>query len=172
MIVAETERLILRELSMDDLDPLAELFADPEVMRFSLGVKSREKTAEIIEGCIQNYKPERLGFGLYGVIRKEDNAFLGYCGLSRFDDVGGRPEIEIGYRLRRRFWGKGYATEAARAVRDYAFGKLGLRRVISMIEPENMPSVRVAVKNGMHMEKVITKWDLLIHVYAIEKESI
>jgi RimJ/RimL family protein N-acetyltransferase len=167
MIIAETERLILREFTLDDLDDMAALFADPEVMRFSLGTKSREQTERWIKGCQEDYSPERWGFGLWAVVLKEGGDLIGFCGLSRFDDIDGRPEVEVGYRLARRFWGQGFATEAALATRDCAFQTLGLTRLISIIEPANSASVRVAEKIGMTCEKQLIKWDRSVEIYVI-----
>lgn len=169
MIIAETDRLLLREFTLGDLDDMAALFADPEVMRFSLGTKSREESERWIKGCLEDYAPERWGFGLWAVVVKERGDFAGFCGLTRFDDIDGRPEVEIGYRLARRFWGRGYATEAALATRDYAFQTLGITRVISIIEAENVASVRVAEKVGMICEKQVVKWDREVHIYAVHK---
>jgi len=80
---------------------------------------------------------------------------IGYCGLFFFPDIEGQAEVEIGYRLARSVWGKGYATEAAKAVRDYAFNVLRLERLIAMIDPSNIASIRVAEKIGMHYEKEV-----------------
>jgi RimJ/RimL family protein N-acetyltransferase len=169
-IIAETDRIALRPFEPADLGELAEILADPEVMRFSGGGPwSRERTKRFIQGCVEDYSEERWGFGLWAVVHKEDARLIGYCGLSRFDDVDGAPEVEIGYRLSREYWGRGLATEAARAVRDYAFSRLGLKRLISMIERENTASIRVAEKIGMTCEKEIRKWDRLVLVYAVSE---
>ena len=157
MQITETDRLILRQFTPDDLDVLAALFADPEVMRFSLGVKTREQVHELLDRAIRNYAPDGWGFGLWAAVLKRTSDVTGYCGLSRFDDVDGQPEIEIGYRHFPAYWGQGIGTEAATAVRDVAFGKLGLTRLICMIEAENIASVRVAEKIGMTWEKEIVK---------------
>src|SRR4051812_40748374 len=85
-------------------------------------------------------------FGLWAVVEKSTRDVIGYCGLSRFEDVGGQPETEVGYRLIRSAWGHGYATEAATAVRDYAFDTLSLTRLIAIIDPRNVASIRVAEK--------------------------
>jgi RimJ/RimL family protein N-acetyltransferase len=168
-VVAETERLTLRTFEPSDLDALAPIFSDSEVMRFSVrGPRSREDTRRFIEGCLADYAPGRWGFGLWAVVHRRDRRLIGYCGLTRFDDVDGSPEVEIGYRLSPRYWGMGLATEAATAVRDHAFRHLGMTRLISMIEPENTRSVRVAEKVGMTREKVIRKWDRPLLVYAIQ----
>jgi RimJ/RimL family protein N-acetyltransferase len=166
--IAETDRIALRRFGPSDLDDLAPILADPDVMRFSGdGPWSRDRTRRFLEGCVADYSEERWGFGLWAVVHKEDDQLIGYCGLSRFDDVDGAPEVELGYRLSQEYWGRGLATEAARAVRDYAFRHLGMTRLISMIEPGNQRSIRVAKKAGMVFEKEIRKWDRRVLVYAV-----
>jgi len=96
---------------------------------------------------------------------------IGFCGLTRFDDVDGQPEIEIGYRLARAYWEQGLATEAALAVRDYACSQLGLRRLIALIDAENVRSIRVAEKIGLHHEKDTLFREKPVRVYAISFES-
>jgi RimJ/RimL family protein N-acetyltransferase len=93
------------------------------------------------------------GFGLWAVVHRADLRVIGYCGRPLFDDVDGREEIEIGYRLNRPYWGRGLATETAGAAREYALGHLGLRRRIALIDPENVRSVRVSAKSGLRHEK-------------------
>jgi RimJ/RimL family protein N-acetyltransferase len=171
MIVTETRRLLLREFTSGDLDEMAAIFADPEVMRFSLGTKTREQTRRWIEGCRQDYSPERWGFGLWAVALKATGDLAGYCGLTQFEDVDGRREVEIGFRLAPRFWGQGLATEAAAAARDYALGTLGLTRLISIIEPENQASIRVAEKLGMTCEKETVMWDRTVLIYVIDART-
>jgi ribosomal-protein-alanine N-acetyltransferase len=169
MIIGETDRLLLRTFSLADLDELAPIMADPEVMRFSVGGPwDRERTLQFLRGCIQDYSEKRWGFGLWAVVHKADGRLVGYCGLSRFDDIDGAPEVEVGYRLSRAYWGKGLATEAVSTVREYAFEHLGITRLISMVEPENTASIRVAEKIGMKREKQIAKWGRPVLVYAIE----
>src|SRR6516225_10932433 len=130
MMIAEAQRVFLRHFHVADLDAMAEVFGDPEVMRFGHGPQSRDWVQEWLRGCLEDYY-QKWGFGLWAVVHKPDRRVIGFCGLTRFDDIDGRPEIEIGYRLARAFWGRGLATEAARAVRDYAFGILVLPRLVS-----------------------------------------
>jgi RimJ/RimL family protein N-acetyltransferase len=113
----------------------------------------------------------KWGFGLWAVVEKPSRAVIGYCGLSRFADVGGRAETEVGYRLARAHWGKGFATEAALAVRNYAFDQLAISRLIAIIDPANAASIRIAKKLGMAYEKDVTfaDYDHPDHVYAIER---
>ncbi len=146
-----TKRLHLRWYEDEDLDDLAELFGNPEVMRFSLrGVHTHEQCSELL----QQWKDEYVehGFGKFAVSLKDNPKVIGYCGFY-FQCIDGVDEIELGYRFLPEFWGKGIASEAASAVQDYAFNTLGLTRLISIIEAENIGSIRVAEKNGFHHEK-------------------
>jgi RimJ/RimL family protein N-acetyltransferase len=86
-------------------------------------------------------------------------------------NVDAVDEIEIGYHVRRDLWSRGYATEAARACRDFGFANLGVDRLISLIRPENLASRRVAEKNGMTISKEVIKADLLHYVYAIKRDE-
>lgn len=150
MIVLQTPRLILRSFSEGDLEAMSALMANPDFMRFSLGVYSREQTAGFLaKVCKRDHEGLPSQFA---VILRADNRLLGYCGFfpQIVDEV---DELEIGYRLDPAYWGQGIATEAARAVRDYGFNELKLPRLISLIHPDNKPSRRVAEKNGMTPEK-------------------
>ncbi len=167
-MIAETDRLVLREFELSDLDDLASIMADPRVMEFSTsGPWDLDRTKAFLERCQVDYSAERWGYRRWALIHKADDRLIGYCGLARYDEVDGSPEIAIGYRLTPEYWGRGLATEAAAATRDYAFGSLGMTRLISTIEPENRASIQVAEKIGMTCEKQIQKWDLRLLVYAI-----
>jgi RimJ/RimL family protein N-acetyltransferase len=164
----ETTRLILRPFREKDLDVLAELMANPDFMRFSLGVFSREQTASFLEKVIHW---DRRGLpSQFAAIHRDDNRLIGYCGFFH-QQVDGTNEIEIGYRLHPDYWGRGLATEAARAVRDHAFADLKLPRVISLIHPENVPSRRVAEKNGMKLEKQTVFRGFPTLVFAINRKQ-
>lgn len=154
MIIVETERLILRHFRALDSEALARVFGDAEVMRFGPGVQSPQWVRDWLRGCLVDYY-QKLGYGPWAVVEKTSRAVIGYSGLFYFPDIAGRPEIELGYRLARLAWGRGYATEAAHAVRDLAFTTLGLKRLIAMIDPANGASIRVAEKIGMQYEKDI-----------------
>lgn len=154
MIIVETERLVLRHFHAFDGEAMDRVFGDAEVMRFGPGVQTQQWVRDWVRGCLAAYYQE-LGFGLWAVVEKDRGAVMGYCGLYYFPSVAGRPEIEIGYRLARPFWGRGYATEAASATRDYGFGVLCLPRLISLIDPQNAASIRVAEKVGMRYEREV-----------------
>jgi ribosomal-protein-alanine N-acetyltransferase len=152
--IIETPRLILRYFVAEDLEALAGLMANADFMRFSSGVFTREQTADFLFDRV--IAPLRAGLpSLFAMIVREEKLLIGYCGFFRqlVDDVA---EIEIGYRLHPDYWNRGLATEAARAVHDYAFEVLQLERVISLIHPENHASRRVTEKNGMTLEKETT----------------
>ena len=170
MIIVETERLTLRHLQLTDVNPLMDIFGDAEVMHFGDGVQTREWVNAWLRTCRENYR--RYGFGLYTVVERSTGDVIGYCGLYYYDDVNGQVEIEIGYRLKRAAWGHGYATEAARAVRDFAFQTLHIRRLVALIDPDNVSSIRVAEKIGMRYESdvMLEGYDHPDHVYAVIKD--
>lgn len=164
--VLETERMFLCRMEMDDVDNLMGIFSDPEAMRYYPATKSREEAEGWIRWVLHSY--EENGFGLYAAILKESGEFAGQCGLIP-QEVKGEREVEIGYLFLREFWGKGLATEAATACRDYGFDSLGLDRLVSLIDPANLASRRVAEKVGMELEKQVEKWGKTICVYAAGK---
>jgi ribosomal-protein-alanine N-acetyltransferase len=146
--VIETERLVLRKLTPDDLDALAALYADPEIRRwFPDGTRTREETREELEWIIDVYYA-RYGYGLWATVLKETGAFIGRCGLLPWE-IDGRTEVEVAYLLDRGHWGRGLATEAARAIADHAFATLGVDRLICLIDPGNTASRALATRLGM-----------------------
>jgi Acetyltransferases, including N-acetylases of ribosomal proteins len=164
----QTPRLILRSFREEDVDAMAQLFANPDFMRFSLGVfTERKQTAAFIEKVIGW---DRAGIpSQFAVVPKAEDAVIGYCGFYHHPELPG--EVEIGYRLHPDYWNRGLITEAARAVRDHAFADLKLPRVISLIHAENIPSRRVAEKNGMKVEREIMFRGFPTLVYAISREE-
>jgi RimJ/RimL family protein N-acetyltransferase len=168
MIIAQTERLLLRYFHILDREPMFRIFGDAEVMRFGDGVQTKEWVTDWLQKCLDHYYRE-WGFGPYAVIEKNTQEVIGYCGLFFFPDVNGRPEIEIGYRLARTKWGNGFATEAAKAVCDFAFHTLGVKRIIAMIDPQNDASIRVAQKLGMQYEGevIFESYTHPDHVYVL-----
>jgi RimJ/RimL family protein N-acetyltransferase len=165
----ETERLILRSFREEDVDRMAQLFANPDFMRFSLGVfTERKQTVLFIEKVIDW---DRAGIpSQFAVAPRGETKIIGYCGFF-YHPEHGIEDIEIGYRLDPDYWNRGLITEAARAVRDQGFRDFKLSRVISLIHPENIPSRRVAEKNGMKVEKEITFRGFPTLVYAMTQEE-
>lgn len=168
MVIAQTSRLILRHIQRDDADAFNSVFGDPEEMRFGDGVQTAQWVHQWVQNCLEHDYLER-GFGPYAVLNKRSLQVMGYCGLFYFADVCGQPEVEIGYRLARRSWGRGYATEAARAVRNYGFEELGMSRLVALIDPANLASIQVAKKLGMRYEKdvMLEGYTHPDHVYAL-----
>ena len=164
----ETERLILRSFREEDVNVMARLFANPDFMRFSLGVfTERAQTVAFIEKVMGW---ERAGMpSQFAVVPRGEHAIVGYCGFFHHAEVPG--EIEIGYRMHPDYWNRGLITEAAGAVRDHGFRDWDLTRVISLIHPENVPSRRIAEKNGMKVEKEITFRGFPTLVFAITREE-
>ena len=145
-VVATTPRLVLRTFREHDLPLYAALNADPLVVRHLGGSPfSREYSDSIAEWAQESFA--RQGFGLLAVERRADGAFLGMCGLHRHSSH--REEVEVAWRFASRYWGNGYATEAATGWMDYGFGDLGLDHVISMTDEPNRPSQAVMHRLGM-----------------------
>jgi len=168
MAILETERLILRPFREDDVDLMAELFANPDFMRFSLGVfAKREQTVAFVQKVVGW---DRAGIpSQFAVIPRGEKKFVGYCGFFHHPEHG-IDDVEIGYRLHPAYWNRGLITEAARAVRDHGFRDLKLSRVISLVHPENIPSRRVAEKNGMTVEKEIIFRGFRTLVFSLTRE--
>jgi RimJ/RimL family protein N-acetyltransferase len=166
--VLETSRLILREFRPEDVDALSLTLSDPETMRFYPAPFDRAGVENWIFHNLVRYKEH--GHGLWAMLLKSSGELIGDCGLT-VQPVDGTDEVEIGYHVRRDLWGQGLATEAARACRDFGFARLPVERLISLIRPENLPSCRVAEKNGMTVWKEVTFRNLPHLVYAIRREQ-
>jgi len=168
MIILETERLLLRHFEAGDLDALFALYRDPEVRRyFPEGTLTLEETRGELD-WYRNGHPKHPELGLWATILKERSQFIGRCGLLPWT-IDGQDEIEIAYLIDKTFWGQGLGTEAARGIRDYAFEKLGLTRLICLIDEHNRASVRVAEKTGMAFEKEGRDELGPFHLYAINQ---
>lgn len=148
MPTIETARLTLREWRDDDLDALAAINADPEVMRHILdgSVRDREQSAQSLHKMMRAWQEN--GFGLFAV--EKANTLLGWAGLAIPDFLPEiLPAVEIGWRLDRHAWGHGYATEAAEAALRFGFDEIGLERVVSIRHVANERSRRVMEKLGL-----------------------
>ena len=166
-MVLNTLRLILRPFRAEDVDFLAELMANPDFMRFSLGPFSREQTVAFLEKVLSWDRASLPS--QFAVIMRSNGTLVGYCGFYH-QQIDQMNEIEIGYRLHPDYWNRGLITEAAQAVRDHGFRDLKLPRVISLIHPDNIPSRRVAEKNGMTLEKETLYRGFRTFVFAITRE--
>lgn len=168
MQIIETSRLRLRYITIRDTKALIPILGDPEVMRYSIiGVHNRPRIRQFIEQRLLSYL--ECGFGLYAVINKKDEEFMGYCGFF-IQSIEHQKEVEIGYRLARKYWGQGYATEAAQAVLKYGRERYNFKRFVCLIDPENTRSINVAKKLGMKLEKNLIYHGLNVEMYSINCE--
>jgi len=152
--VAEAEHVIIRHLRIDDGDALYHIFGDAQVMRYSDGPKTRQWVGGWLHDYIDDHYKD-WGFGMWAVVERMSCEVIGYCGLSRFKQRCGPRETEIGYRLIRSRWGRGLATEAVCAVRDYAINTLRIPNLIAIIDPQNIAALRVAEKAGFQYDREI-----------------
>jgi RimJ/RimL family protein N-acetyltransferase len=143
--IVETERLLLREFVEDDAEAFFAFSGDPVVMQHTGEPPST--CVEQVRLQIREYPDyERHGYGRWAVIYKPDRQIVGFNGLKFLDDL---QEVDLGYRFRADYWGKGIATESSEAVLRYGFETLGLKRIIGLVLPENEASIRVLKKVGM-----------------------
>ena len=142
----ETSRLLLREMTQRDYPALSAIMQDELTMKAYEGAFSDEETQAWLDKMLTRYTTE--GLGLWAVILKENDEMIGQAGLT-WQNVGDQKVLEVGYLFRRDHWGKGYATEAAVACKEYAFTSLNAREVYSIIRDSNIASMNVAIRNGM-----------------------
>lgn len=152
MPILESPRLTFRHLVPADLNDLYALYRDPEIRRyFPEGTLTLEETREELEWFLNGH-PRHPELGLWATIHKESGRFIGRCGLLPWT-IDGQFEVEIAYLIAKEYWRQGLGSEAARAIRDYAFEVLNLTRLICLIDHENKASIGVAQKIGMRFEK-------------------
>ena len=146
----QTERLILRDWRLEDVEPFIRHLNNPVVMRWLGGVRSVEQQEAVVRDRFIRWQEER-GFTFWVVERKADRELLGFCGLKIADDAGSPVEgaLEIGWRLREDAWGQGYAREAAAASLDHAFGPLAADRVVALTVEGNSASWGLMERLGM-----------------------
>lgn len=196
MKILETSHLLLREFAPQDVDALAEVLSDPKTMRYYPAPYDRAGVEQWIERNRQRYHDDGVGLWAMQLSKTSDfdtprfhdqasevqgsesqsfevqgsgfNKVIGDCGIT-VQHVEGEPFYEIGYHLRRDLWGRGLATEAAIACRDWAFSQLQVDRLISLIRPENLPSRRVAERVGMSIWKEVNWRGLPHYIYSIPK---
>lgn len=151
-LILETKRLFLRRQVLSDLDDLWALYCDPEITKYIPDApRSYEETKEELEWHMNGH-PQYPELGLWATIYKETGKFIGRCGLLPWT-IEGQREVEVAYTIAREFWGQGLGTEAAQGILNFGFEKLNLRRLICLIDPDNIASQRVAEKMGMSLEK-------------------
>lgn len=180
MTSLETERLLLRQPERSDLDGYAAVFGDAQVMRFLGGgeVRTRAEVSSSLDRMLRHW--DQHGIGLFSVVRTADERLLGRVGFLLWDperwvnamreELEGPFETELGWTLGSEHWNQGYATEAALACRDWALGELGLSRLVSVIAPDNIASIRVAEKIGetLERESLPGPFDRRVDLYALD----
>lgn len=160
----ETERMYVREMRIDDFDSLFRLFQDKDVMQYYPGLKNAEETEQWILWTIANYR--KFGIGLWVLEDKESGSFIGQCGLVP-QKIEGEVKIEIGYMLGKEWWGRGLATEAAEACKLYGFSRYKFDHIVSLIDGDNLPSIRVSKKLRMTFQKVVNRSNKALHLYTV-----
>jgi ribosomal-protein-alanine N-acetyltransferase len=164
-VILETERLLLRTWTPEDAPAYFRVTSDPEVMRFIGGGVTDQTLEETGQRLVRLMgHQEKHGFGLWAVIEKSTGELAGTCGLKHLDDG---PDIEVGYHLGRAFWGKGYATEAARACVRYAFEQLQLAQLLAVVNPANFASQRVLEKCGLSYTGMGYYYKAEVKVYVV-----
>lgn len=165
----ETERLIFRDYTMSDFDALYEILSDPETMQHYPRPFNEEMTRGWIEWNICNYA--EYGFGLWAVVLKETGEFIGDCGIT-IQDIDGEMLPEIGYHINKKYQRRGYGSEAARAVRDWAFEHTDYNCIYSYMKYTNVGSYLTAAANGMkRVKEYPDEKNGVSYAYAITREE-
>jgi len=169
--VITTGRLRVRRFTAEDVDNIHSMVSDAEVMRYYPGVRDRDGARKWLDFTLAGY--DLNGYSFFAVERKSDGAFVGQVGLLHWDDIDGRPDVEVAYMLKRENWGRGYASEAARACMLWAFENLETDRIVSFIDVQNAPSIAVAERNGMKRLKRLDQnhFGKPIYVYGMTREE-
>lgn len=152
-ILFETERLCLRKFTLDDADFILAILNEPAFIRFigDRHVRTIEDARRYIqERVIHSY--ERNGFAMFRAALKEDDTPIGMCGLVRRDTL---EDVDIGFAFLERYWSKGYASEAARAVMEYARDELHIPRIVGIVDPANSGSIHVLEKLGLQFARMV-----------------
>ncbi len=162
----ETARLLLRQFKMDDLDALAQLFADPEVVKYlgSGEPASKAETETALRSIVTHW--ERYGFGRWAAVYKSTGGLIGYSGLRSFH---GEPELV--YLLGRPYWRRGLATEMARACLKFGFEELEFGRIIAMAKTQNVRSHRVLEKAGLSFERAANIYGMDVVCYGLSRND-
>jgi RimJ/RimL family protein N-acetyltransferase len=166
--IIETDRLTLRGFTPHDLDRLAEILSDPDVMRFMPGGQpfTRERTEANLKSILRHW--DEHGFGWWAVIHNADACLIGWCGLTYLPELS---ETEVAYLYDRPYWNKGIGTEAAQASLRYGFEELELDHIVALAVPENIGSRRVMEKNSLVYETQLHLWGLDLAKYAITRDA-
>jgi len=164
----ETERLLLRAFVADDLDPFADIVADPEVIKKATYDGTTMTRAQAWNWlCLMLGHWHMRGYGIWGIEEKSTGKFIGRIGLQFLDWF---EDVELVWMLAKSAWGKGYASEGTRAAIEFGLNRLALSRITAVIHQENIPSIRLAERLGMEREKEVKRKEVLFYQYAIKGE--
>jgi ribosomal-protein-alanine N-acetyltransferase len=166
-VILETDRLLLREYVKEDAEAFFKLNTDPEVLRFvpDKALLDIEQARQLlIDHPIADYR--KHGFGRGACILKSTGEQIGFAGLKYLDELG---EVDVAYRFLPTHWSQGLATEVALASVRYGFANLGLKQIIGLVMPENIASVRVLEKAGLHYVETVTFWEHQFSKYTISR---
>jgi [ribosomal protein S5]-alanine N-acetyltransferase len=167
--IYETARTLTRPLSSADVPALTGILSDPEVMKHSVrGVCDEEATRRFIEWCVGCYESHSVG--PWALIEKDTSTLIGFCGVSP-ERVGEVEEISLGYRLARRYWGRGLATESVRGALTFAFSARACDSVVAIIEPEHVASLRVAEKSGFRKFQELVFHGRMARLYRLTHDD-
>lgn len=158
----ETERLLLRKFTLDDIEAYFRLNSNPDVIRYTgdpAFISLDDARRVLLSAPLRDY--EVHGYGRLACVEKASGELIGFCGLKYLDDM---DEVDLGYRFLPDYWGKGYATESSLAVMRYGRNVMGLERIVGFVHPDNAGSVRVLVKVGMKFERQIRIADVSFDV--------
>ena len=165
-VILETDRMLVREYVEEDAEAFFKLNSDPEVLRFvpDKRLLNVEQARQIlINHPIADYR--KYGFGRGACILKSTGEQIGFAGLKYLEELG---EVDVAFRLMRTHWGQGLATEAALASVRFGFSDLGLKRIIGLVMPENIASVRVLEKTGLRYVETVSFWGHQFSKYVID----
>jgi HAD superfamily hydrolase (TIGR01509 family) len=165
LTIAITNRLFIKELSAEDFPKLYNIYQDPQVTKYIVPMnKNLELEAKKHKAYIKNIY-EFYGYGLWGVFQKDTNVLIGQFGIQN-QKIDHQDEIELSYLLDSNYWKHGYALEALRAILDYSFENLALNRLVAVIDKANAPSIKVAKRLGMTLEKEIEYKNHSCYLYS------
>ena len=165
-MIIETERLILREYTLEDLEELFKILSDPITMSHYPKPYDLEGCKKWINWCMKSY--EMYGYGLWAMILKENNKFIGDCGLS-MQNIDGVICPEIGYHIDKDYWRCGYGKEAANAVKEWSFKNTSFNTLYSYMTKDNIASYKTAMSIGMTKVKEYTDGEEELLVYSVSK---
>lgn len=172
MILIETQRLLFREMTQADYGDLCNILQDEAVMYAYEGAFTEKEVQSWLDKQLTRYCED--GFGLYAVILKETDSMIGQCGLS-IQEIPGKKVLEIGYLFQKEYWHQGYAVEAAKAWKKYAFDELNADEVFSIIRDSNIASQNVAKRNGMIQTDTLVKYyrgvEMPHYVFSVKRSD-